>query len=259
MTVITAPGRARPTKKGLRELIESRQEKRGLLIAFEGPDGSGKTTQRKLFKSWLKSEGHSVITTKWNSSLYVKPLVKARKAAKSLSPEEFSLLHAADFRYRLDTEILPALWQGQIVVADRYLFTALARDSARGLDLRWLLEIYRPLFWPDMVFYFSVSPETSGKRIAAERSPSYYESGQDVTNLEDSLQSYTQFIGRVIQEYEALAKIFHFVTVDAEQSIFDQHRLIRGLYGTGPRRPWEEENQEVMADWLRHRPKVAWK
>jgi len=162
-------------------------------------------------------------TTKWNSSNLVKPLVKARKRARSLSPEEFCLLHAADFRYRLETEVLPALWQGKTVLADRFLFTALARDSARGLDLHWLLDVYYPLFWPDMVFYFAVSPETSGKRIAAERSPSYYESGQDVTQIDDPLVSYMRFISRVIREYEALAQIFQFVTVDAEQSIFDQH------------------------------------
>ena len=257
MTAAPALARRRPNGKQLLDLIRAREEKRGLLIAFEGPDGSGKTTQRKLFKSWLASEGHKVITTKWNSSLFVKPLVKARKEARSLSPEEFCLLHAADFRYRLDTEILPALWQGQTVIADRDLFTALARDSARGLDLRWLFEVYRPLFWPDLVFYFSVSPETSGKRIAAERSPSYYEAGQDITAIEDSLESYTRFIGRVIQEYEALAKIFHFVTVDAEQSILDQHRLIRGLFGNGSRRPFDDENRKVLAEWLRHHPRAA--
>src|SRR5213592_4741136 len=98
---MTAPARARSrlTTKRLEELVRAREEKRGLLIAFEGPDGSGKTTQRKLFKSWLTGEGHDVVTTKWNSSLFVKPLVRARKEARSLSPEEFSLLHAADFRY----------------------------------------------------------------------------------------------------------------------------------------------------------------
>ena len=257
MTLAPSLARRRQTNRRLRELVIAREEKRGLLIAFEGPDGSGKTTQRKLFKNWLKSEGHEVVTTKWNSSALVKPLVKARKAARSLSPEEFSLLHAADFRYRLETEVLPALWQGRTVVADRYLFTALARDAARGLDLRWLLEVYRPLFWPDIVFYFSVSPETSGRRVAADRSPNYYEAGQDVTNIADPLQSYTQFIGRVIQEYEALAKVFHFVTVDAEQSIFDQHRVIRGLYADGTRRPWQEWNQEVLAEWLGQHPEVT--
>jgi dTMP kinase len=259
MTLFPALTRRRQSDKRLREMVLAREAKRGLLIAFEGPDGSGKTTQRKLFKNWVKSEGHQVVTTKWNSSALVKPLVKARKAARSLSPEEFSLLHAADFRYRLETEILPALWQGQIVVADRYLFTALARDAARGMDLHWLLEVYRPLFWPDIVFYFSVSPETSGKRIAAERAPNFYEAGQDVTEIADPFQSYAHFIGRVIQEYEALAKVFRFVTVDAEQSIFDQHRQIRGLFAQGARRPWQDWNQEALVEWLSHYPEGAQK
>ena len=258
MTSIPALQKYKQTTRRLRDLVRAREEKRGLLIAFEGPDGSGKTTQRKLFKAWLKSEGHDVVVTKWNSSRLVKPLVKARKAARSLSPEEFSLLHAADFRYRLETEVLPALWQGKTVVADRYLFTALARDAARGLELHWLLEIYDPLFWPDMVYYFSVSPETSGKRIAAERTPNYYEAGQDVTLIDDPLESYKHFIGRVIQEYEALAQIFQFVTVDAEQSIFDQHRLIRSLYDNGKRWPWKDRNVPVLIDWLKHHPEV-WK
>jgi dTMP kinase len=250
------PVRRRANVKQLRDLIRAREEKRGLLVAFEGPDGSGKTTQRKLFKSWLQSEGHEVVVTKWNSSLLVKPLVKARKEARSLSPEEFCLLHAADFRYRLENEILPAMWAGKTVVADRFLFTALARDSARGLDLDWLMEVYYPLFWPDMVFYFSVSPETSGKRIASTREPRFYEAGQDVTGIEDPHESYRQFIGNVIREYNSLALIFQFVTVDAEQSIFDQHRLIRGLYGSGERRPWADRNQEALMEWLNHHPEA---
>jgi dTMP kinase len=256
-SMIAAPARRRANVKRLRDLISAREEKRGLLVAFEGPDGSGKTTQRKLFKSWLQSEGHEVVTTKWNSSQLVKPLVQARKTARSLSPEEFCLLHAADFRYRLENDVLPAMWGGKTVVADRFLFTALARDAARGLDLNWLMEVYYPLFWPDIVFYFSVSPETSGKRIAATRAPRYYEAGQDVTGIEDPLQSYTQFIGRVIQEYESLALIFQFVKVDAEQSIFEQHRVIRGLYGDGNRRPWADRNREALLEWLNHHPEVA--
>ena len=119
------------------------------------------------------------------------------------------------------------------------------------------MDVYDPLFWPDMVFYFSVSPETSGKRIAADRSPSYYEAGQDVTEISDPLASYTQFIGRVIKEYEALAQIFQFVTVDAEQSIFEQHRVIRELFESGARRPWEKRNQKVLIEWLSHHPKLV--
>src|SRR5256885_12509672 len=84
--------------------------RRGLLIAFEGPDGSGKTTQRKLFRTWLRAEGYDVVTTKWNSSELIKPLIKSRKSIHALSPEEFSLLHSADFRHRVEQEVLPALW-----------------------------------------------------------------------------------------------------------------------------------------------------
>src|SRR4026209_2043333 len=139
--------------------------KRGLLVAFEGPDGSGKTTQRKLFKTWLKSEGYDVVTTKWNSSELIKPIIKSRKAVRALRQDEFSLLHGADFRHRVEQVILPALWDGRLVIADRFLFTGLARALARGPELHWVLQLYEPLLWPDLVFYFAVSPVTSGKRV----------------------------------------------------------------------------------------------
>lgn len=224
--------------------------RRGFLVAFEGPDGSGKTTQRKLFKTWLKAEGYEVATTKWNSSDLIKPIIKSRKAVKSLSPEEFSLLHAADFRHRVEHKILPALWAGKTVIADRFLFTALARDVARGLDLDWVLKLYQPLLWPDIVFYFSVSAKTSSERVSALRTPSYYEAGQDVTQVEDPTESYERFITRVIREYESLAVIFNFITVDAEQPIGEQHHAIRRLFRAGEQRPWSDWNAEAVAEWL---------
>jgi dTMP kinase len=240
-----------------REILKRREQSRGLLVAFEGPDGSGKTTQRKLFKTWLKAEGIPVTTTKWNSSDLVKPLVKVRKQVRALSPEEFCFLHAADFRHRLETEVLPALWQGTTVIADRYLFTALARDAARGLPFDWLLNVYSPILWPDVVFYFSVSPDTSGMRIAATREPKYYEAGQDITGIDDPLASYTQFIGRVIREYESLALIFRFITIDAERSINDQHREIREHFQRLQRRSWPEWSIAPVAEWLSQQAEAA--
>ncbi len=250
MTGFFPVAQKRQLRRRVPALLKKQEKRRGLLIAFEGPDGAGKTTQRKLFQDWLKGLGHKVVTSKWNSSELVKPLIKSRKAAQSLSPEEFSLLHAADFRHRLETEILPSLWKGRMVVADRYLFTALARDSARGLDLHWLMQVYAPILWPDIVFYFSVSAETSARRISAERQPKYYEAGQDVTSLDDPLASYQTFMGRVIEEYEALALIFQFVTIDAERSIHEQHKVLRRAFEQTERRKWTEWNTEAVTEWL---------
>src|SRR5438067_11914768 len=113
----------RPTPAALRRSARAHftdpAKRRGLLVAFEGPDGSGKTTQRKLFKTWLKAEGYDVVTTKWNSSDLIKPIIKSRKAVRALSPEEFSRLHGADFRHRVVPDILPALWAGKVGIADR--------------------------------------------------------------------------------------------------------------------------------------------
>ena len=245
--------RAPLSPQRLRALLRKQESRRGLLIAFEGPDGAGKTTQRKLFKTWLESEGHEVVTSKWSSSPLIKPLIKPRKKVRALSAEEFCLLHAADFRHRLHADVLPALWEGKVVLADRFLFTGLARDAARGLELDWLLHIYSPLVWPDMVFYFSVSPETSVTRVAGDRTPKYYEAGQDVTGLDDAVTSYRQFMGRVIKEYDALALIFKFVTIDAEQPIYEQHRRIREFFENGKPRPWAEWNTEAVAEWLLER------
>lgn len=238
-------------KRIARAHFEEPSRRRGLLVAFEGPDGSGKTTQRKLFKTWLRAAGeYKVVTTKWNSSDLVKPLIKQRKNARALSPEEFSLLHAADFRHRMDQEVLPALWEGQLVIADRFLFTGLARDVARGLDLDWVLKLYQPLVWPDLVFYFAVSPRTSTERVAASRIPSFYEAGRDVTQLDDPTESYLQFITRVIREYESLAIIFNFIKVNAEQSINEQHHELRRLFREGQQRPWSDWNLDAFGEWL---------
>jgi dTMP kinase len=234
----------------IRRLIAEREKSRGLLIAFEGPDGSGKTTQRKLLKRWLESEDHEVVSTRWASSAMVKPMLKVRKKIRTLSVEEYSLLHAVDFRHRIETSILPALWSGKTVLADRYLFTALARDAARGLDLDWLLHAYSPLLWPDLVIYFSMTPEDSRRRIASARAPRFYEAGQDVTGIEDPLASYGRFIDRVVTEYENLSVVFQFVTVDAGEAVYRQHTRVRELVENAEKRPWMTFSEEAVQEWL---------
>jgi len=250
MTTRPAREPRKPVPRKLRAVLQEHEEKRGRLIAFEGPDGSGKTTQRKLFTRWLESQGHRVVTTKWASSELIKPLLQARKRVRALSPEELCLLQAADFRHRLEQEILPALWSGAMVVADRFLFTSLARDAARGLDLDWMLHVYSPLFWPDVVFNFTVSLNTSTSRVASQRTPKYYEAGQDVTNLTDPISSYRAFESRVMREYENLSVIFRFLTVDGERPIYEQHQRIRRLFQESRRADWGEWNVEALTEWL---------
>jgi dTMP kinase len=231
-------------------LLRAQEYTRGLLVAFEGPDGAGKTTQRKLFRRWLESQGYRVTTSRWASSPFIKPLIESRKRAHAVGPEELCLLQAADFRYRLEHEILPSLWRGEVVLADRFLFTGLSRDAARGLDLDWMLHVYSPLFWPDMVFYFPISIDTAVKRVATVRAPEYYEAGQDVTAIEDPLSSFKQFQARVMREYENLALVFEFITVDGERPIYEQHRHLRRLFREGQRKKWGEWNIEVLTEWL---------
>jgi dTMP kinase len=250
MTDRDARERRAPNAKRLLPLLRDRQDKRGLLIAFEGPDGSGKTTQRKLFTRWLESQGHDVVTTKWGSSRLVRPLLRSRRKAHALSPEELCLLQAADYRHRLEQEILPALWRGAMVVADRFLFTGLACDAARGLDFDWVLNAYAPLFWPDIVFNFSVSLDTSTSRVAANRTLEFYDAGQDVRNIPDPIASYRAFESRVIRECENLSVIFRSVTVDGEQPIYGQHTHIRHVFQESPRTEWGRWNVEALTEWL---------
>jgi dTMP kinase len=235
-------------------MIARRDKTRGLLISFEGPDGSGKTTQRKLLRKWLQSRGQSVVSTRWASSPLVKPLIRVRKKIRALSPLEYSLLHAIDFRHRVETEVLPALWRGKTVLADRYLFAALAGDAARGIELDWLLQAYSPILWPDLVLYFSMPSQISSRRVAARQEPRFYESGQDVTGIEDALTSYQRFVDRVIREYDNLATIFKSVTLDAQDAVYRQHQSVRTLVERVNRRPWSEFSAEAVAEWLRHDP-----
>lgn len=240
----------------LEKLIARRDKTRGLLIAFEGPDGSGKTTQRKLLSRWLQSRGLPVVSTRWASSPLIQPLIRVRKKIRALSPLEFSLLHAIDFRHRVETEVLPALWAGKTVLADRYLFAGLARDASRGIELDWLLHAYSPLLWPDLVLYFAMPPHVSSRRVAATRKPRFYESGQDVTGIDDPLASYQRFIDRVIREYDNLATIFEFVTVDAQAPLYRQHQSARQLVETAKKRSWTKYSREAVTEWLHHDPAV---
>src|SRR5437588_10932572 len=158
----------------------------GKLFVVEGIDGSGKTTQLGLLAKWLSAEGHRVFLTEWNSSALVKAATKTGKKKNALTPMTFSLLHATDFADRLLYKIIPPLKAGMIVLADRYAYTAFARDATRGVDRQWVRELYSFAVRPDLTLYFRVPIDVSVDRLLARRMKlKFYEAGMDLGRSEE--------------------------------------------------------------------------
>src|SRR6184192_4986457 len=181
----------------------------GKLFVVEGIDGSGKTTQLGLLAKWLSAAGRPVFVTEWNSSALVKAATKSGKKKNSLTPMTFSLLHATDFADRLLYNIIPPLKAGMIVLADRYTYTAFARDVARGVDRRWVRELYSFAVKPDLVLYFRVPIDVSLDRLMARRMKlRFYEAGMDLGWSANPVESFRQFQGKVLDEYDQIVQEF---------------------------------------------------
>jgi dTMP kinase len=202
----------------------------GKLFVVEGIDGSGKTTQLALLAKWLIAEGHRVFVTEWNSSALVKAATKTGKKKNALTPMTFSLLHATDFADRLLYKIIPPLKAGMIVLADRYTYTAFARDVTRGVDAQWVRELYSFAVRPDLTLYFRVPIDVSVDRLMARRVKlKFYEAGMDLGWSTNPVESFRLFQGKVLQEYDQLVEEFGLEVIDAAASITDQQRLVRQL------------------------------
>ena len=201
----------------------------GTLVCVEGIDGSGKSTQLALLRDWLKASGKDVIYTEWNSSPLISQTTKLAKKKNMLSPRTFSLLHAVDFADRLKQVIAPALKAGFIVLADRYAFTAFARDVARGVDPKWVRQVYDFAIRPDLTIYFDIDPKTSMERICFNRTPKFYEAGMDLKLSNDPFESYLIVQTRVINEYKKMLKEIDIVKLDANDTIHKKQVEIRKM------------------------------
>jgi dTMP kinase len=196
----------------------------------EGIDGSGKTTQLSLLSKWLTANGHRVFVTEWNSSALVKAATKAGKKKNALTPMTFSLLHATDFADRQLYKIIPPLKAGMIVLADRYAYTAFARDVARGVDRRWVRDLYSFAVRPNLAVYFRVPIETSLDRLLARRiKMKFYEAGMDMGWSANATESFKIFQSKVLDEYDRIVPEYGLEVVDARRSITDQQRQFREM------------------------------
>jgi dTMP kinase len=215
-----------------RTLLSSPHPYPGRLIAVEGIDGSGKSTQVKLLERWLRARGYPVHFTEWNSSRLVRNSMRRGKRRNLLTPSTFSLLHAVDFADRFIYQILPPLRAGMIVLADRYVYTAFARDVARGVHPDWVRGVYRFAPRPDLTFFFRVPIDVSLERLLAGRAKlKYYEAGMDLGLAADLVESFRLFQGRVLEIYDQLAKEFDLRVIEASHDIAGQQKVVRRMTG----------------------------
>ena len=200
----------------------------GKLFVVEGIDGSGKSTQLSLLHQWLRSEGYGVVYSEWNSSPLVSRTTKRGKKRHSLTPATFSLIHATDFAERSERNIIALLKTGAVVLCDRYIYTAFARDAVRGMNPQWLRELYSFAVKPTIAFYFRVPLEVAMNRILAARSGiKYYEAGMDLDLSPDPEESFRMFQGRILEEYERMVPEFDLQVIDATLPIEVQQAQMR--------------------------------
>src|SRR5436309_13989160 len=204
----------------------------GRLFIVEGIDGSGKSTQLMLLQKWLESEGYVVSFSEWNSSPLVKDVTKRGKKKQMLTAMTFSLIHATDFADRTEHDIIPPLKAGAMVLADRYIYTAFARDVVRGVSSKWVRDLYAFAVKPTVAFYFRTPLDIAMKRILGGRDAiKYYEAGMDLhLSADDDIEeNFRIFQGRIVGEYEKMIDEFGLVVIDATLSIEEQQAQMRQI------------------------------
>jgi dTMP kinase len=208
----------------------------GKLIVIEGTDGVGRSTQAFMLKEWLEVQGYAVLETGWTRSKLVGQAITDAKMGHSLHRLTYCLMYATDLADRLEYQIIPALKSGFIVLADRYIYTAIARGIARGADSEWLRDLYGFALSPDLVFYLQIAVQDLVPRVLAAGKMNYWESGLDMNYGDDLYDSFLAYQSELIAQFDAMADQYQFTTLDAReepQQIQRQLRRAVGAYLTG--------------------------
>lgn len=225
--------RAQKNKKGREIVVPAAKPKRfyghgipdvdlenltGKLIAVEGADGSGRSTQIARLVDWLEAGGHATVQVGLKRSTLVSEELEKAQEGNILSRLTLSLFYATDFADQLENIILPALKSGFIVLADRYIYTLMVRDLVRGMDESWLKNLYGIALVPDAVFYLNVSPEELIQRnFQKSKALDYWESGMDLGLSRDMFDSFLQYQERLIEQFKRLQSTYGFTILDANR------------------------------------------
>src|SRR5687768_16145970 len=191
----------------------------GKIIALEGTDGVGRSTQIRLLREWLEVQGYGVVETGWTRSELMQPTIELAKASNTLNKLTFQLLYATDFADRLEKEIIPALKAGFIVLSDRYIYTAMARAGVRGVDRTWIRNLYGFAIVPHLVFYLRLDEKTLIRRVLQSRGMDYWESGMDMKLGDDIYESFRAYQKSLLKEYASMADEYNFRVLDGRRKI----------------------------------------
>ena len=215
-------------ERPLPEVMELGQPLSGKLFVIEGADGSGRSTQIRLLTQWLEAKGHSVRTMGINRSSLAADHLTLAKQSNTLTDKTMALFYATDFFDQMVTQIVPALAAGSIVIADRYIYTLMARARVRGGNEDWLRNIYGPAVVPDAVFYFELSGNSLLERyINKSRSLDYWESGMDLGLEDDMFDSFIRYQSLMNNEFQNMRETYGFDVVDGDRPVFAIQKTLR--------------------------------
>ena len=203
----------------------------GRLIVVEGTDGVGRSTQSFMLKQWLEVQGFAVMDTGWTRSKLVGQAITDAKTGHALHRLTYCLMYATDLADRLEYQIIPALKSGFVVLADRYIYTAIARGIARGADKQWLRDLFGFAVSPDLVFYLRLGVHDLVPRVLQAGKMNYWESGMDMNYGDDLYDSFVAYQTELIEQFDIMADEYQFLTVDARQESQAIQRQLRRMVG----------------------------
>ena len=200
---------------------------KGKLIAIEGTDGIGRSTQVALLKNWLEVQGYAVLETGWARSNLMHKSIELAKSGNIMDRMTFTLLYATDFADRFENQIIPALKSGHVVLTDRYIYTAFVRDAVRDSNEEWIRNLFSFAIIPHLVVYLKISVEGLIPRVIEAGGMNYWEAGMDLHMGQDLFDSFANYQSALIKQYDRLSKEFGFEAVDAEKSVEEIHDKIK--------------------------------
>lgn len=205
----------------------------GRLIVVEGPDSSGRSTQIQLLTAKLEADGHAVLNTGLRRSELIGEGIMRAKGHLGTGVRTIALFYVADFADQLENKIIPALEAGYLVLADRYIFTLIARNIVRGMERRWCHSIFGFAVVPDLVFYLDVKPAELVHRVFQKNSSlDYYESGMDIGLSDNMFESFIMYQEKIRREFSKLQKEYSLVPIDANRSVSEVNLDLENRIGS---------------------------